>query len=88
MNFICAIFFILYEDSLTFVMFKILTLAEIEVFLNIGQISTVLVGALVLKNEGVSIKLIIKVVIMFVGVMLIVLGKRKTVERTEYSKNN
>ena len=36
LHFCSAIFFIMYEDTLTFFMFKKLTLAEIEVFLNIG----------------------------------------------------
>ena len=61
-------------------MLKVLSLAEVEVFLNIGQISTVFVGALVLKNENVTCTHIIKVIIMFIGVMFIILGKRKTVE--------
>ena len=81
--FCSAIFFIMYEDTLTFVMLKLLTLAEVEVFLNIGQIMTVFIGALCLKNEGVTWPLILRVIIMFVGVMLIILGKRDTVGRTE-----
>ena len=72
---LCAIICIMYEDSLTFIMFKILSLAEIEVFLNIGQIATVFIGALVLKDERLSIPHVLKVVIMFIGVLLIILGK-------------
>ena len=77
----------MYEDTLTFVMLKLLTLAEVEVFLNIGQIGTVFIGALCLKNEGVTWSLILRVVIMFIGVMLIILGKRDTVGRTESEEN-
>ena len=72
----------MYEDTLTFFMFKKMTLAEIEVFLNIGQIATVFIGALVLKNENVTLSLITKVIIMFAGVLLIILGKRDTIAST------
>ena len=83
LHFCSAIFFIMYEDTLTFFMFKKLTLAEIEVFLNIGQIATVFIGALVLPNENVTFSLILRVFIMFAGVLLIILGKRDTIASTE-----
>ena len=57
-------------------------MAEVGVFLNLGQISTVFIGALVLKNENVTCSHVVKVIIMFVGVMFIILGKRKTIELT------
>ena len=83
LHFCSAIFFIMYEDTLTFFMFKKMTLAEIEVFLNIGQIATVFIGALVLKNENVTLSLITKVIVMFAGVLLIILGKRDTIASTQ-----
>lgn len=75
LTFACAIFFILYEDTVTFFMFRVLALAEVTVFLNLGPILTVFAGALCLKNEVVGLEHIVKVVISFIGVLLIVLGK-------------
>ena len=69
------------------VMLRVLSMAEVEVFNNLGQISTVFIGALVLKNENVTWSQVVKVIIMFIGVMLIILGKRKTVELTNSSKD-
>ena len=44
------------------------------------------IGALVLKNESLTCGHVVKVIIMFVGVMLIILGKRKTVELTKHEE--
>ena len=61
-------------DKLSF-MFGVMPISEVTVFLNIGPILTVFAGALCLRNEVVGIEHLVKVVIAFMGVLFIVLGK-------------
>ena len=48
-------------------------MAEVSIFLNFGSLLTVLVGGMFLPSESVTIGVVVKVVVAFIGVLLITL---------------
>ena len=64
-------------------MMKRVTISEIAIFCNIGPILTVFIGGLFLKKENINLITVITVCIFFIGVMMIISGKKKTIEMTK-----
>ena len=58
-------------------------MAETSIFCNIGPILTVFIGGLCLADEKVTLPAVIKVSISFIGVLMIIKGKKETIELTE-----
>ena len=52
-------------------------IATVSIFLNCGPIVTVVVGGILLPTERLQISSLVKVVVAFIGVLLITLGAPK-----------
>ena len=70
-------------SAINMVMIGKVTITEIAIFCNIGPILTVFIGKLCMENEKVSLNALIKVCVSFTGVVMMIVGKKKTVEQTE-----
>ena len=57
-------------------MLKKVTVAETSIFCNMGPILTVFIGGLCLKDERVTLSMVAKVSVSFIGVMMVILGKK------------
>ena len=64
-------------------MLKKVTVAETSIFCNIGPILTVFIGGLCIADERVTLSAVVKVSISFIGVTMVVLGKKETIKQTE-----
>ena len=60
-------------------MIKRLSIAEVAMFLNLGPILTVFVAGCFIASEGAKCSDTIKVILSFIGVVLIVLGKKQAI---------
>ena len=57
-------------------MLKKVTVAETSIFCNMGPILTVFIGGLCLKDERVTLSMVAKVSVSFIGVTMVILGKK------------
>lgn len=69
-------------------MMKKLAISEVSMFLNLGPILTVFVAGCFIASERARCSDAIKVVLSFIGVLMIVLGKNEALSNAEGVKEN